>query len=312
MPDPDPSQSVEDVLNPHPNAGIGDGPPKKKEEEDSPPWESDTLKVDGEVKKYTREKILELAQKGEAAEKRFQEAATIKKEAEAAMAVRDDVGKMLAGDPDAFRRLGKTFDLPSEEVEAALLQREAGSEGGHSQKGKGEKGSEGISPEEFNQTIEALRRREVSFQNLPKEVRQVLVGVVTDQTEKIIERGVDKDEKLAYYMKGADENGKQAILSLVKDKVRGRIKSSGQILSEGASELSEALTEVGDLLGKLRPSTPSRSTPPLGIGPSPGGTENDLHPRKDPDHVPSTDPEFESHILDLMRAYDSRTGDGST
>jgi hypothetical protein len=141
--------------------------------------------------------------------------------------------------------------------------------------------------------------KQTGFSDLSDDLQTVIGDAEQIRVDKIIQNTLDSDEVLAYYMTVYDTKGQKAIRDMIDEKVRGRLDASDGKFGDGTRILREVVPEVRERLEAL--GTPNRSTPQMGLGPAPGSQSGaDLHPRKQPDHVPSTEAGFEEHIADTL------------
>lgn len=279
------------------------------------PYEQQVTKlvIDGEEKLVSHQDLVNMAQRGASSDSRFQDAAAKSKEADQAISFKADMDLLAeTGDISAFRRAGAAMGMTGDEVEeAAALVFEA--EDG--QLSPDETGV-GVVPQHadrvpggspMDQRIAALEaalarttalleaRGRTKFGDLDETLQTVVVDVEQQRVDKIIQKNIDSDEVLTYYMTALDSKGQEAIRSLIDEKVRGRLDASDGKFGDGARILREVLPEVRSTVEAL--GTSNRLTPQMGLGPAPGGQgEADIYPRKRPDHVPSTEPGFEESI----------------
>lgn len=277
------------------------------------------LVTDGREEMVTQEELVRRAQKGSSADSKFQAAAAQSKEADDAIRLKADL-ELLAetGDVSAFRRAGAAMGLSGDEVEeAARIVYEQMDDGttspGKDQfdentlyEPKAQGGQMNVAQRMAILEAELIKTkalltggRRTGFADLDQTLQTVVVDVEQRRVDKIIQNALDSDEVLAYYMKGYDEKGQQAIRDLIDEKVRGRLDDSDGSFGDGARILREVVPEVKKTLEAL--GTPNRLTPQLGFGPSPGGQGANIYPTKQPDHVSSTEAGFEEHIAETLQ-----------
>lgn len=244
-----------------------------------------TLKVDKEVKEMTLGQLKAQVQKGLSADKRFQEASDLRKEAEEALIIRSDVATMLQGGEDAvgaFERVASKMGISKEEIEEVKGTLTVGEQ------------TPGAGAKPAGQEEEVP----VGIQDLAPELQRAFLDAEQGRVEKIIQKSLDKDEDMCYYMKRYDADGQKAVRAMVDREITRRLAQSDGDFGDGARILSQVLPDVKDILKKV--GSPERETPPRGgLGPAPGGGSG-VHPAEAPKHVASTDPGFEQNITDLM------------
>ena len=286
------------------------------------PYQQQTTEivVDGQKQVVTHDQLVTLAQKGVASDNRFQEASSKSKEADAAINFKADMDLLAeTGDISAFRRAGASMGLSGDEVEeAARIVYESheepspGSEGFDENSLYDNQPQGGGNPASGNvgQQIAALTAivqklqgqvsgKQTGFGDLSEDLQTVIGDAEQIRVDKIIQNVLDSDDVLSYYMSSYDKKGQQAIRSMIDDKVRGRLDASDGKFGDGARIMREIVPEVREHLEAL--GTPNRSTPQMGLGPAPGGQGGaDIYPRKQPDHIPSTEAGFEEHIGETL------------
>lgn len=293
------------------------------------PYETEVTKlvVDGEERLVSHKDLVALAQQGASSHTRFQEASAKSKEADAAISFKADMDLLAeTGDISAFRRAGAAMGMTGDEVEEAATLVFESEEGilSPDQTGVGAVPQFANQPgvpvvgTPMEQRIAALEvaltkttallesRGRTKFGDLDETLQTVVVDVEQSRVDKIIQKGLDSDEVLSYYMTALDAKGQEAIRTMIDEKVRGRLDASDGKFGDGARILREVLPEVRSTVEAL--GTSNRTTPQLGLGPAPGGPgEADIYPRKRPDHVPSTEPGFEESIVQEL-AYNMFKG----
>ena len=284
------------------------------------PYQNQTTEiiVDGQKQVVTHDQLVTLAQKGVASDNRFQEASSKSKEADAAINFKADMDLLAeTGDISAFRRAGAAMGLSGDEVEeAARVVYESNEEPSPGSEGFDENSlytNNGPPPGQatgVGQQIAALTAmvqklqgqasgKQTGFGDLSEDLQTVIGDAEQIRVDKIIQNVLDSDDVLSYYMGSYDKKGQSAIRSMIDDKVRGRLDASDGKFGDGTRIMREIVPEVREHLEAL--GTPNRSTPQMGLGPAPGGQSGaDIYPRKQPDHIPSTEAGFEEHIGETL------------
>ena len=153
------------------------------------------------------------------------------------------------------------------------------------------------------QLAEAKGQRITRFSDLDPSLQTVVVEAEQTRVDKIIQTALDSDDVLSYYMNSYDPKGQQAVRDMIDERVRGRLDATDGSFGDGNRILQEVVPEVRSLLEAI--GNPNRSTPQMGLGPAPGGqSEANIYPTKQPDHVPSTEANFEEHIAETL-AYNA-------
>lgn len=268
--------------------------------------QTQVIRVNGKDVQVTPEQMQAYAQKGAAADEKFQEAAEQRKSAATALQLQEDFETLKeTGDINAFRRIGASMGLPGDQVEEAarIVYEGVNQEGDPDDENRHwdnqEARSRGAGPQVdaeklLSQVKAEMENRQVGYDNLSEDVRTALLHVEEKRIDEIVQKALDTDEVIRYYMNSYEDRGKDAIRQMVDEKIRGRLDSSDGQFGDGARILREVVPEVRTHLEAV--GTPSRTTPQMGLGPAPGGTGNQVYPTKPPDHVPSTETGFEDHI----------------
>jgi len=252
--------------------------------------------VNGKQESWPLDKLIAEAQTSAAGRQKFEEAAEIRKDASKAIAIQEDMDAVFKeGDLDAFRRVGAAYGIPGDEVEKIA------------QNAFGEEKDEDVVNEYFKESAEneqktATRSREgapVDYSRLSPDIQRVLRESENIRINGIVQKALDKDEKIAYNMEQQSSEGRTAIRQYVDEKISGRLASFGGDFGDGTRILAEVIPEIRDHLQAL--GIPGNRTN-TGLGPAPGGGDTEVHPRSMPDHVASTEgDDFEQNILETMQ-----------
>jgi hypothetical protein len=247
------------------------------------------LKRGEETVQVNTEKLIEMAQKGWNSDVVTQQARETTKAAEKAMALQEDLEAIIkSGDVDAFRRMGASMGISGTEVEEAAKNI----------------WGDGLDEDEEEEARPVTRGKvppqnaQVDFKSLPPDVQRILLRAEKQRIDEIIDAALDNDSNGSYNLEQYDEKGRKAIRSLVEEKVRGRLAATNGDFGDGSQILRDVLPEVKTLLEAL--GSPRRQTPALGMGLAPGGGDLEVYPKKQPDHIPSSDGSFDQHILETL------------
>ena len=270
------------------------------------------LKVHGEDVPVGYDQLVRLGQKGMAADQNFQAAAAKEKEAESAIQLKDDMQLVTeSGDPEAFRRVGESLGLSRERIEATLTeidkQFEAG-EAGAAAPGSRQAPAQQTSGEFASEVAKVkalIDNKKSGYEDLTPDLQLALKYVEEGRISKIVGKALDNDEVVRYYMSSYDDKGKEAVRGLIDEKIRGRLDNSDGQFGDGEI-LKGIIPEVRALLEAV--GTPGRTTPPMGLGPSPAGSRSSIYPTKPPEHMSSTSPGFEEHIVEQLNFNISKSG----
>lgn len=250
--------------------------------------------VYGKKVELTEADLIREAQKGLAANQRFQEASRMLEEAKAAKSVHEDLHRVLEeGDINAFRRVAESMGLDRSQVEEAadIVWQQINGD---------------TEEEEEEETPRGRQEapRKLSFGDLDEETQEVLVGVAADRINKSIKGALDNDEIIGYYLKQAGDKQRDAIVKMANREVKGRLTASGGNLKNIPGILKEVIPIVKETIEAFGI---ERSTPQMGLGPAPAGGP-DVYPKQQPKYVSSRDSGFEQHILETL-AFNLRNGE---
>lgn len=295
------------------------------------------LVVYGEPKRFDlsipeqRSEYTKFAQKGVAADTKFQEAADTAKGAEAAVAMQKAFNSLLQdGDLEALQAIGQQYGIPKGEIDTIIQEardsqaisempdftthEKSGLVSNDPTKRQGQGQGQGQPPEiddrivkGFQDVFKALgdikesQAKPIDFGSLTDDMKRVVAPLEDSRINGIIEKVLDKDPELGYTMKNSPGNRRAAVLKLVREKCDGRLSQHNGDFGDGTRILSEVLPEIKVFIKNYdTPSDPT--TPSMGIGPSPNQSSAGLYPgSKDPDPVSSKDPAFDRHIGDCIQ-----------
>jgi hypothetical protein len=258
--------------------------------------------VNGREEQWSLDKLIAEAQKGAAAQEKFQQAAETRKEAAKALSLQEDLEAVIQeGDPDAFRRLGASYGIPGDRVEEML--REFEDEGDNDDP---EESFQRESKQQQRQSQQALSG--VDFNALSPDLQRIVLQAERDRIDTIVDAALDKDELIAYNLSRQTPEGRAAIREYVDEKIRGRLPQYGDDFGDGARILADVLPEVKRHLQAL--GTPGQRTQ-VGLGPAPGGLGTEAYPTKRPEYVPSTEGDaFEQNIAQLLAFHQGNAESG--
>lgn len=222
-----------------------------------------TIKVNGEEQQLTLEKVVELAQKGVGAEKRFEEAALLRKQADSFLGENREklkayelLQRVRSGDPDAQRLLAKEImGVDDDGLDSYLenIQKQF-STGGVASEGKGGD-NQGVSntaqlPPEVMQTLQAFQQFAKPLLNKGysmEQVGQILGTGISKQGESnrmtLLRQAAGKSEKLRAAMKGDSD----WVMKVINGFARER-QGSGELTDE---HIQQAIQDAESGLVKL-------------------------------------------------------------
>lgn len=261
--------------------------------------------VNGKKESWPLDKLISEAQTSAAGREKFAEAAVIRKDASKAIAIQEDMEAVFKeGDIDAFRRIGAAYGIPGDEVEK-IAQRAFSGEN-----------DEDVVDEYFKESVENAKNQDtrsrstdkVDYSRLSPDIQRALRGVENTRINGIVQKALDKDEKIAYNMEQQSPEGRTAIRQYVDEKIGGRLASFGGDFGDGTRILAEVLPEIREHLQAL--GTPGNKTT-MGLGHAPGGGDTEVHPRQKPDHVASTEGDaWEQNMLETMQYHQQQAERG--
>lgn len=280
-------ENVTQVGNPDIQAGgspSGSNPSVPPQQTTNPPI-TRMIKVNGVEQVKTLEELAVLAQKGAAADERFQEAARMRQEAESALAVVDNL-KSLSSDwnEEAFRKVAQGLGMNAADTEEAIAAARANA----STTGRND-ADPGV-----RQTVNpSTPPKKVTYGDLDPTIQRELVDLAQSRQEKLIQAALEKDEVLKYDVNSSPQRRK-AIADQALKLYRGRVIAAGGRVGDGAQVLQEVLQDMRQFREVF--GTPEHPTPGPGLGPAPTGGRSDIYPTTEPKRVSVTDPGFEDYV----------------
>lgn len=248
--------------------------------------ETYTLTVNGKEQVLDRDGLVKAAQRGMAADERFQEAAELAKASQRAIAFQADLeAAYRENDEDAFRRVSASLGAPQEEIEQIVATSP------HFQGGDPEDPEEDV-VEGYLQQDRNVEPDPVGYGDLAPELQNALARTEGAYIEKAVTDALDLDEEMRYNMKDLSDEGKGVVRDMVKREVQGRLRTRQERgetadFGDGTEYFKEAVPAVKRVLAAL---TPKRTHGAMSMGRSPDGG-GDVHPRKKPEYVSTLDGE---------------------
>jgi hypothetical protein len=249
--------------------------------------------IDGEVRQLSIEEMIPLASKAGGADKRFQEAAEIRKKAERGIRVQELLDEIEKGNPkDAdIKELSGLLDFDSEEFMSYL------NEDPNTQKDTNKDKNTNKQPD-FNFETEFKK----VFGSSPAEVKAILEHSqhrhVEDARKEIIEmtdKAVEKDKIIGKMIVGEDRDTvMSAVKSMVAKDVLRKIYDGGTL---GADMIDASKQRVRQQLIDL--GIPKKSSQqPIVLGLAPGGVlPSEIQADEPIDRVSSVDDKDEQNII---------------
>jgi len=251
------------------------------------------LKVYGKNQTLTEDELVKVAQKGLAADQKWQETAEKLKAAEADSRIVGDLKKVLEGDASAYRRLAANFDIPGDQVEDVIRRMSGDAQGEDGDEEDWEEYDDDPRVPKRKQTVSETRK--TGYKDFEPDVQRLLKRAERNRIDEIVKESLDSDEELTYNMKALDDGGRKTVLELVRREIKGRLAETGDF-GEGEM-LKDILPFVKQVVNGLGA---ARRGPQLGLGPSPSGAPATAYPTREPDRVSSQDPGYEQYVLDSL------------
>lgn len=269
-----------------------------------------------------RDRILELAQKGAAADQRMQENATEKQRlSEERTALQGDIAlgdavrrlrESDGTDADAFGVIADAFGLSDEQTAAFLDSNDPGKAPG-SQKTANSGGAPG-SPTSSPQ-------RPLTFKELPKDAQDELKASFQERFSRDVRKFVASDKELGENVREGDKRS-DAIVGMVEDAAKrlmlvGKPGPGGVTRQRpyGPDVLSEAVAEVRQLTQSLGIQGGDGQLPAgsrqAGAGRAPMGGPATHQPTQAPKRVPMTDPGYDQYVHEKLQYEALKGGKGS-
>jgi hypothetical protein len=217
------------------------------------------VKVDGKTMELTLEELKKGYSLTSAANKRMEEAAQVRKQAEQAMKVQEAVGRLINGDSTALDSLVEQYDVPQEVVDEAKRQwAELQSENEPAQGNQNPQNQGG----NMSETSEMKEMKEL-LQELEAERLERARNDLFSQAEK----AVDNDDIL-----GTIEDEDKAVAKRqVKNEVQRRVGLTGQDFPEALQEVIQEQRSFWKRIGK-KSSVNREETPGIGSASAGGGS----------------------------------------
>lgn len=247
------------------------------------------LKVDGKLVELTLEELKQRASEALGAQKKFEEAARLRKEAEAMLRakeaserVRESIAAGILPDEDDLRTMLASFGIDNPNIGEIMdtIQNEMASAQQPAQSG--------------------TAPRPLSLNDLPPEVQKAVQTVEQRELEQLRQnilesthKGVDSDEIIRNILSQVPDSEKETVRQTLYDIAEDKVKTA--ILAEGRVFGPQL---VQDVLGRLRtiaktlvsPTRMAAYPPVQGIGPTVGGGQ--IRVDKPIERVPSTHPDY--------------------
>lgn len=268
------------LINPGQNDGSQPPAPAADPAPSSAPPQTYPVTIDGKVQQLTLDELTKHAQKGIAADARFQEAARIREEAARDQKLAQSIRQLRKGfDEDTFREVATGVGMTAEEIEATIAELTGQS-----------KTPAAANPQGVGNPSPP---RKVKFSELDKELQDWMVEEEKQRQERDLRKAIESDQVLGYHT-GKRPDSMKSLLDLGKKVLRrrvaetgGQVASKARLIEEVVGEIRSTLTEFGTILG---------STPTTGLGPATSNDGSDIYPTKLPDRVSVVSPEYEENL----------------
>lgn len=288
-----------DPNNPNPTGGDDDpskggGGSDDPKNQEPPKDQTYEITVDGEKRQLTIEELKEHAQKAAGADKKFEEAAKLRKEASDGIRLKELVGRLSDGkheptESEVKELAGMIGADPSELTEYLAGESE----------GRDNGGGTGISEEEFDKVFTS------KFGFSPAEAKQREeyrhskdVEAAKKEIRKISDEAVDKDEifgKIKIGEKGDKAEDRIAVIKdMVAEDVLRRVQNGE---SFGAELVAASVQKIRAYLTRFGiPGKPEQYPVALGLGPS-GGLPAEVNSEEPIQRVSSADENGEPNFI---------------
>lgn len=231
-----------------------------------------------------------LAQKGAAADGKFQDAARMRAEAEDATRVVQGLQLLnQKWDDDVFRQVAKGLHMSEDEIEATLesvrTPANPSPNGNPGNIGRGQAPAPANSPVGFNQLDDELK-------TALAEVTQTVLW------ERDIQNSLVKDEVLGYNIKEKGSAAADKLSGLAKGIIRRRLLENPQAGSNRTQLINETVAELRTLVKDV--GTLTNPIPPSGLGPAPMSGRTEIYPTQKPKRPEAISGDHADFIADTI------------
>lgn len=262
-----------------------------------------TVTVNGQPKQMNEQQVLEAAQRGLISDQQVSRLQGELKEADKHKRVSSALNDFFqSGDAEALRRVGAEVGLTGTQIEEMIEGAGLGDdwdEEGEWEDDEDDDRDEGrLSTQPPRKGQSGRPDERIGFSRFSPDVQRVLAEFESQRVGKIVDQVLDSDKELAYNLKGLSDEGRQTVRELVlREAAREAERNYGGDFGDG-----EPIKKVMPYVKKVVDSMRTR-IPPMGLGPSPEGSEATVFPRKPPEPVSSRDAGYEEYLTKKI-AYD--------
>ncbi len=277
--------------------------PEETKEDDDPKETLHTITIDGREREVTETELIKMAQKGESADQRYQEAAQLRNEAKSDAEFRQLARSANAGDAQSYRQYLRALGKPDgtayteQDLDQAVSLMQTA--------------QQGLQADDTEYDEAEVDNTPIPFERLEPQVQELLKGVheerLSSRREEIykdLQADLDTDPVLGHIVKG-DSPLVKRVIECAKQALKERVVDDGMSYGKEARELAvqEARQFVRDLgiadAGpKGVPMQHNRAAP--GLPPSPLATSFNVH-SKEPTKLPNvTDPSYAEKLTQRM------------
>lgn len=238
-----------------------------------------------------------MAQKGAAADSKFQEAARLRAESEQDRRVVQGLQLLnKQWDDDVFRQVAKGLNMTEDEIEATLLSTRTPNPA-PSSNGSPAQGTQGT--QGGNQWGPPPKQTPVGFSMLDDELKAAMAEVTqTVLWERDIQNSLAKDEVLGYNIKEKGSAAADKLAGLAKGIIRRRLLENPQAGSNRTQLINETVAELRTLVNDV--GTLTKPIPPSGLGPAPMSGRTESYPTTRPKRVEAISGDHADFIADTI------------
>ncbi len=251
--------------------------------------------MNGAKRMLTTEELVAFAQKGAAADERFQEAAKVraeaaatKAEAEKAMKIVHDLQALNSApelDEVGFRNLAKDLGVKDEAIEQMLAELQEESEP--------VKKKEKVVAKTNNQLPQP-----VGYKGLDPELQSFFKEVMGKIWDEDVRKSLDTDQVLKYNIEKGGPEARNVLLDSTRDVIRRRVLEDPASASDRTRLINEAIQEVRSTVKKF--GILNKPDVPPGFGPAPLTGSHTLYPKTEPKRVDASQAGHADFIADKI------------
>lgn len=263
------------------------------------------IKVDGSEKEISLDEARTLAEKASGADKRFQEAARTRQEAERAVKFYE-AAQRADEDDEAFKEVGRMMGYSDEDLDEAVAARAAL---------RNEEGARGSQGKQENQAPALTKDQEAAL----KAGQEARVQQKREEALGNIREALDKDDTLGHN-KVEDQEMRDELFGLLLANVRNRLIETGE--SFGPDSVQASLQQLKRQVKRLglfkednSDDTDAKVEKLRGLGVGIGETPQEIQgfkalvkEGKGPERVPVTDPNYAENFAQRLLLHQTKGG----